>query len=227
MVTEMTAAEQLQQEIKSSGLSKREWYRTVYLYSDHWWELRTRKLNEAGRFCVACDGEQNLQVHHKRYRSIFNVELSDLEVMCKKCHKAEHAYLKEERRKNYKPRSPKRRKKQEANDNRAIAKALKNRVFGVPMPKKSSLVSEQHDYWIWVAYKRCDQGDYPPQARLVEELGFILQKWGSKMSRIARQALKQTKQSLRLGLHPCQVEEETAYVPELDDRFSNLIRDDS
>jgi hypothetical protein len=217
----MTAAEQLQQEIKSSGLSKREWYRTVYLYSDHWWELRTRKLNEAGRFCVSCDGEQNLQVHHKRYRSIFNVELSDLEVMCKKCHKAEHAYLKEERRKNYTPRSPKRRKKQEANDNRAIAKALKNRVFGEPIPSKSDLVSIQFHYWMAVATKRCDGSGDP--RRLAEEMGFVIQKWGNRMSHLARKALKDTKKSIKLGCRISDTEEEP-YVPELDDRLTNLTR---
>lgn len=66
----------------------REWYRSVYLHSDHWRELRARKLANNPR-CQRC-GAKAGDVHHRRYRSIFDVQLRDLESLCRKCHKAEH-----------------------------------------------------------------------------------------------------------------------------------------
>lgn len=66
----------------------REWYRTVYLESDHWAELRGRKL-KANPTCERCP-RRATDVHHVNYRNIFDVELTDLLSLCRPCHDAEH-----------------------------------------------------------------------------------------------------------------------------------------
>lgn len=66
-----------------------EWYRNVYLKSEHWKELRGRKLKE-NPTCERCPSSKRLDVHHIRYRNIFDVETSDLLTLCRKCHNKEH-----------------------------------------------------------------------------------------------------------------------------------------
>jgi hypothetical protein len=67
-----------------------EWYRAVYLKSEHWRELRRRKLLESPHCerCGCC--ESNPDIHHVNYRNIFDVETSDLLTLCRACHKQEH-----------------------------------------------------------------------------------------------------------------------------------------
>lgn len=77
--------------VKLSGLNFRDWYRTIYLKSGHWKDLRKSKFNEVGRRCQHCGYGKKIQVHHKQYRKIFDVQLSDLEVLCDLCHRQEHA----------------------------------------------------------------------------------------------------------------------------------------
>jgi len=91
--------------VRESGLSGREWYRKVYLYSDHWSELRSARLFVAGFQCEKCQRTGTLDVHHLRYRSIFNVTVDDLQALCRSCHNAEHEDKKDIRRRNRKPRS--------------------------------------------------------------------------------------------------------------------------
>lgn len=224
----MKAKEQLEYQIKSSGLSKREWYRKIYLYSEHWEQLRREKFKVSGEFCVNCDRTSNLQVHHKRYRSIYNVTVDDLEVLCSKCHKSEHAFLKEERRRKRALKPRKVRRNELANQQRAIAKSKKNQLFNVPMPNKNkALVSEQHNYWMWVTNMRCNQGDFPPMERMVEELRYVIGRWGCKMSPLARKALKDTRRALQYGLnnpHECEDEAvEDVWIPELDNRLNQIL----
>jgi 5-methylcytosine-specific restriction endonuclease McrA len=75
---------------KKSGLIGRAWYRLVYLKSEHWKLLREAKFKQVGRKCEKCPSIKILQVHHIRYKEIFNVILSDLQVLCRKCHKKIH-----------------------------------------------------------------------------------------------------------------------------------------
>jgi len=103
----MKPAEYLKQQIESSGLTKKEWYWQVYLKSDHWNDLRTTALENANHRCCKCGCGGKLDVHHERYKSIFNVTQDDLSVMCRKCHHAEHEGKKDIRRANRKPRKPK------------------------------------------------------------------------------------------------------------------------
>jgi hypothetical protein len=90
----MTATDthkQLYQAVTDSGLTQKEWYRTIYLFSDHWKELRALALNTHGKICHACRATSRLDVHHLRYRNIFDVQVSDLQILCRSCHDKEHA----------------------------------------------------------------------------------------------------------------------------------------
>lgn len=82
----------LQQELdKYPSLSRREWYRQIYLSSDHWKALRAEALKNHGRKCGACHKPSLwLDVHHLNYREIFNVQVSDLQLLCRPCHDKEH-----------------------------------------------------------------------------------------------------------------------------------------
>lgn len=75
----------------------REWYREVYLKSEHWSDLKARKLSESPK-CSRCGAMGNLDVHHVNYRHIFNVELSDLMTLCRKCHDEHHEEFGQPRR---------------------------------------------------------------------------------------------------------------------------------
>lgn len=87
----------------------REWYRTVYLLSDHWKRLRGTKLASKPN-CERC-GASAIDVHHVRYRKIFDVKLRDLLSLRRKCHIEEHEKngmpVRERPRFNYAPMDPK------------------------------------------------------------------------------------------------------------------------
>lgn len=68
---------------------KREYYRTSYLQSEHWKVLRTKKLRQTD-FCESCNSTKMLDVHHKKYKNLYDVDLVDLEVLCRTCHIKEH-----------------------------------------------------------------------------------------------------------------------------------------
>lgn len=61
-----------------------------YLKSKKWAEKKFELFSLRGEKCERCQSEIDLQVHHKNYRTIFNEDLEDLEILCSKCHKAEH-----------------------------------------------------------------------------------------------------------------------------------------
>jgi 5-methylcytosine-specific restriction endonuclease McrA len=87
---------------------KREWYRTVYLKSDHWKALRARKLVQCGS-CEKCGSTNCLDVHHLRYKKLFNVELEDLLTLCRICHAEEHERLEALRPKEFRKKIPSKR----------------------------------------------------------------------------------------------------------------------
>ena len=100
-------------EVEASGLSQRDWYRSIYLLSDHWKVLRTKALEVHGSRCAKCPATKRLDVHHLRYKNIYDVEVEDLQVLCRKCHDKEHEVAptpKPSRAK--KPKGPKKPKKQ-------------------------------------------------------------------------------------------------------------------
>lgn len=69
----------------------RVWYRSVYLKSVHWQDLRYKKLDKAGYQCEKC-GAKNviLDTHHKTYKRLGFELMRDLEVLCRSCHNEEH-----------------------------------------------------------------------------------------------------------------------------------------
>jgi 5-methylcytosine-specific restriction endonuclease McrA len=71
-------------------------YRNVYLHSDHWKNLRKEKLVQIS-ICEKCKTIHNLDVHHINYKGLYDVKLSDLQVLCRKCHEEEHIKKKPQR----------------------------------------------------------------------------------------------------------------------------------
>lgn len=80
----------LKEELAKHGGSMRDWYRGVYLHSNHWKHLRLLAIKTHGRKCAKCPAEKKLDVHHLNYRNIFDVVVTDLQVLCRACHKLEH-----------------------------------------------------------------------------------------------------------------------------------------
>ncbi len=68
---------------------KRDYYRQEYLKSDHWRELKKRKLS-INDHCEKCNSDIHLDVHHIDYKNLYDVELTDLETLCRKCHTIKH-----------------------------------------------------------------------------------------------------------------------------------------
>ena len=61
-------------------------YRNGYLQSDHWQEVRRRKLKQAGYKCEACGEKTKLDIHHKTYERLGKERLDDLQALCRPCH---------------------------------------------------------------------------------------------------------------------------------------------
>lgn len=60
-----------------------------YLLSKNWKIIRNDIIAE--RVCCKCCGsKENLQVHHKTYKNIFNELPTDLELLCASCHVKRH-----------------------------------------------------------------------------------------------------------------------------------------
>jgi len=60
-------------EIKTNFINdKREYYRTEYLKSDHWKNLRLQKTASVP-FCEKCSSTISLDVHHLNYRNLYDV----------------------------------------------------------------------------------------------------------------------------------------------------------
>lgn len=72
-------------------IERRRKYRYEYLRSDHWKELRLRKLAEVDAMCESC-GHRSVSndVHHLRYRRLYDVKPKDLVCLCRHCHKELH-----------------------------------------------------------------------------------------------------------------------------------------
>lgn len=64
-----------------------------YLKSDHWKQLRARKMRRK-KNCGVCATTENVTVHHLTYRNIYDVETTDLRRMCWRCHSLAHDLMK-------------------------------------------------------------------------------------------------------------------------------------
>lgn len=71
----------------------RKWYREIYLKTDHWRNLRSDKIRAVKGKCEKCLKSVRLDVHHIQYRNLFDVTLSDLQALCRRCHNLEHDLL--------------------------------------------------------------------------------------------------------------------------------------
>lgn len=70
-----------------------------YLNSDHWKSLRGRKHRSVRRSlggklrCAICASTESIQTHHLFYRNLYDVELSDLRLLCDTCHQVAHELI--------------------------------------------------------------------------------------------------------------------------------------
>ena len=67
---------------------------SAYLRSPHWKTFRA-KFRRTGRkwACSVCDGEKELELHHKTYDKLGKEELTDVIPLCHSCHGEVHSWL--------------------------------------------------------------------------------------------------------------------------------------
>jgi hypothetical protein len=72
--------------------SYREWYKSVYLHSEHWQSYRIRELQRANFSCETCHRDNTpLHVHHLNYKRLWGeIPGVDTTVLCETCHSAQH-----------------------------------------------------------------------------------------------------------------------------------------
>ena len=66
-----------------------------YLQSEHWQALRAAALKAAGNRCQLCYSDLRLEVHHRTYERRGCELLSDLTVLCHRCHAQFHGIYEE------------------------------------------------------------------------------------------------------------------------------------
>lgn len=70
------------------------YYRDKYLKSEDWKTLRDSKVARCGNICALCQKEQSsVDVHHLKYKHLYDVTHDDLRVLCRDCHNKIHALL--------------------------------------------------------------------------------------------------------------------------------------
>lgn len=62
----------------------------VYLRTEHWKITRYKALAHAGHKCQLCNSDKHLHVHHRTYERIGKEQMSDLTVLCSRCHAKFH-----------------------------------------------------------------------------------------------------------------------------------------
>lgn len=82
------------------GNRNKNYYRNVYLQSEHWKNLRKEKL-ERNPICEQCGSSLSLDVHHVQYRNLYDVTLKDLQTLCRLCHNNEHKRITNKKNKKY------------------------------------------------------------------------------------------------------------------------------
>lgn len=73
-------------------LPRRFWYRRFYLFTDHWKRTAAEARIRAGHRCDRCGvrgGFKILDVHHREYH-LWHERPTDLQVLCRDCHKKLH-----------------------------------------------------------------------------------------------------------------------------------------
>jgi len=72
--------------------NKQDYYRNVYLLSEHWRNLRKEKL-KLNPICEVCGARRRLDVHHLHYRNLYDVLVEDLKTLCRRCHGKVHGII--------------------------------------------------------------------------------------------------------------------------------------
>lgn len=71
------------------------YYRDTYLKSPEWEHLRNQVLEESQFTCEVCRVQSHaMDVHHLRYKRLYDVTKADLRSVCRGCHDKVHALLK-------------------------------------------------------------------------------------------------------------------------------------
>ena len=73
-----------------------------YLKSEKWQKIRKTAFSQRGKKCEVCQSVKSLHIHHLTYDRIFNESLSDLQILCRKCHEKVHDIQKKVNRKKSK-----------------------------------------------------------------------------------------------------------------------------
>lgn len=61
-----------------------------YLISKEWRLFRSKALDFFGNKCALCDSTDNLHLHHKHYKNLYNETFADVIPLCRTCHKRHH-----------------------------------------------------------------------------------------------------------------------------------------
>jgi 5-methylcytosine-specific restriction endonuclease McrA len=103
-----------------------------YLESAAWLALRERAIERDGRRCRLCNGQRELQVHHRTYERIGHERLDDLTTLCRRCHKRYHAEPAAPKRRPNRKRKPQTLADSMAAMQRRNAKAAKRKPGTTP-----------------------------------------------------------------------------------------------
>jgi 5-methylcytosine-specific restriction endonuclease McrA len=62
----------------------------VYLETEGWLRLRRKVMKRCAGLCEACGRVPAVEVHHLTYEHWRKERLSELQGLCRKCHRAKH-----------------------------------------------------------------------------------------------------------------------------------------
>ena len=80
--------------------AKNPWFRAYiqYLKSEHWRTLSRQRKEMDNHQCAQCFSREKLEVHHRVYRNLYDVQLKDIITLCQKCHARAHQVIREWKR---------------------------------------------------------------------------------------------------------------------------------
>jgi len=67
----------------------RDYYRNDYLKSEHWKDLRAKKL-QLNPVCEKCGSNKRVEPHHLIYKNLHDICVEDLMTLCRICHEELH-----------------------------------------------------------------------------------------------------------------------------------------
>jgi len=79
----------IQDEERRKAIKKNGFYQR-YLRSEWWRKRRQEYLESHENVCFRCERNDHLELHHLSYERLFGEIDSDLRLLCRECHQAEH-----------------------------------------------------------------------------------------------------------------------------------------